>query len=223
MVSTTQAVKEKILFWKDFWPSQYNVYRNRGDHFVLDEQPAVRLKYDDEINRHRLRSGEELPAAPLKYVTNKQDGTPLVHAVEAEDGQMVVFKQDFKPEKVHEAVDMLDSPLEDNELEEILEEYSHDVLQLSVLDNREERKTFLAEELEISTDKYNLSGLINRNQGAVYALATGLAVAIIIYATASNFGEYIPVLRELTSALQGVSPEAVASGLGEGGSSGPPG
>jgi len=161
LVSTTQAVKEKILFWKDFWPSQYNVYRNRGDHFVLDEQPAVRLKYDDEINRHRLRSGEELPAAPLKYVTNKQDGTPLVHAVEAE--------------------------------------------------------------LEISTDKYSLSGLINRNQGAVYALATGLAVAIIIYATASNFGEYIPVLRELTSALQGVSPESVAQGLGEGGSSGPPG
>lgn len=222
MVSTTQLLKEKLLFWKDYWPSQYNIYRNRGDHFVLDEQPAVRLRYDDEINRHRLRSGEELPAAPLKYVTNKQDGTPLVHAVEAEDGQMVVFKHDFQPEKVREAVEMLDSPLEETELKEQLEDYSHDVLQLSVLDNREERKTFLAEELEISGEKYTLSGFINRNQGAVYALATGLAVAIIIYATASNFGEYIPVLRELTGALQGVSPEAVASGLGESGQA-PPG
>jgi hypothetical protein len=223
LVSSTQALKEKILFWRDFWPSQYNVYRNRGDHFVLDEQPAVRLKYDDEINRHRLRSGEELPAAPLRYVTNKQDGTPLIHAAEAEDGQMVVFKHDFKPEEIHEAVAMLDTPLEEGEVEEQLANYDHDLLQLSVLDNREERKTFLAEELEISGEKYSLSGLINRNQGAVYALATGLAVAIIIYATASNFGEYIPVLRELTGALQGVSPENIASGIGEGGSQGPPG
>jgi len=215
-MSFTQTLREKVLFWKDFYPTQYNIYRNRGDHFVLEQVGAVRIKKKDEINRHRLETGEELPAAPLKYVSNKLDGTPLVHAVEADDGQLVVWKPEFQPDNVERAANMLETDMDRDQLLQDLDKAQNDIMQLSVLDNREERKTFLAEELEISNDKYTLSSIINENQGAVYALATGLAVAIIIYATASNFGDYIPVLKEFTQAASNLNPGQLASSTGGG-------
>jgi len=111
---------------------------------------------------------------------------------------------------------MLETDMDRDQLLQDLDKAQNDIMQLSVLDNREERKTFLAEELEISNDKYTLSSIINENQGAVYALATGLAVAIIIYATASNFGDYIPVLKEFTQAASNLNPGQLASSTGGG-------
>jgi len=66
------------------------------------------------------------------------------------------------------------------------------------LDNRDERFTYLSEEVKTSDDKYSIGKLLYDNPEMVMAVTTAVAVTIIIYGVTGdiapalqNFGEQL--------------------------------
>jgi hypothetical protein len=90
-----ENIKRRIVWWKDYYPTKFIIYRKRGSTFAPDFVNGVRIAYDNRPNAHLLETGERMPAVDLEYVLNSDTGTPVVHAVEANDDQLVVFKPKF--------------------------------------------------------------------------------------------------------------------------------
>jgi len=269
MVSLT-GLKDKVMFWKELWPTDFRIYRKRGDGHAYEDVKGVRLKYDDRPDCHKLDTGERMPAIPKKYSLNKVDGTPGYHVVEADDEQLVAFKPDFdanddaKPKQLHyitaevekerekerklrdsksvtekeqvtyavetefsgdEELDenviqnlSIDTEMSEEELENELEKHNFDVVNFTILENKDQRLTFLGEEVKTAETKYKPSSLIRQYPQLTLTVGAAVAFAIIIYATSQEYGQFVPVLKDLSGNM------GVFENLAEqAGSSNPPG
>lgn len=250
MVSAITKLKERIVFWKELWPTNFTIYRRRADGHVKEDSKGVRLKYSDKPDSHKLRTGEKMPAIPKRYSMDDVNGKPCYHIVEADDEQLVAFKPDFKasedakPKQIHyfkqdngdwlaveteyklnnDSVDdssiqnlKIDTDLRDEQLEKELEKASMDIVNFSIMENKDERTTFLAEEIKSAESKYKPSSFLRQNPQLVLVVVTAIAVAIIIYATSQDYGQFVPLLKELSGsgfveAVEGVAEQTGTPG-----------
>lgn len=118
----------------------------------------------------------------LKEIPSASRGTPSMHFIEWEDGQLVPWKPDFTEEKV--------------EVDQNGETVTIPKVEAAIINNKDERLQFWLDQLKKKAEKYTLPGFIAENRDLVMALATGFSIAAIIYATGMQFGDYIPVIQE---------------------------
>jgi len=194
----------------DYYNQKALIWRNRGDSFALEIVDAVKIKYNDKPDRHELSTGEVIPAVPKSYTSNLYGQGSYFCAVEGDDDQLVIWKPKFDlqgliPEDKEDAdVDVSSLPVEiesDLSSEKILnrlEDKNYDAVNFAVLDNRDERFTYLSEEVKTSDDKYSVGSILYDNPEMVMAVTTAVAVTIIIYGVTGdvapalqNFGEQL--------------------------------
>lgn len=226
MPALSTRFKEKAFFWKDYWPTNFIILRRRGDDFAPELVPGVRLKYGDRPNAHKLRTGERMPAVPKSYVLNGVDGTPWIFAVEADDDQIVVFKPTFDAEemnKVDEVAELLDTDMDGEEIKDALEDKNYDIVKFSVLENKEERLSFLSEELKNSNTKYSPSNLIREYPQLTLITVTTVMMVVLLYAFGNKFGQYIPILENFNVNMGQFLQQAGSSGAAGGAGGAPPG
>ena len=209
----TDKIKDKILFWKDYYPTKAVIWRKRGSTYVPEFTEAVRFKYDDQPNAHVFRTGEETKAVPLDYVETAAGGGDFLMVAEAEDDDFVPVKFDLNGSK--DGV-TLNKETHNGESQDIA---SLDTL---ALDNKDERLNFYTSHLEKSDEKYTIPGFIAENRDMILLVITALSVAIIIFAFGQQFGDAIPVFKELNEQLPTLS-HALQNAGGGGGGGQPPG
>jgi len=194
----------------DYYNQKALIWRNRGESFALEIVDAVKIKYNDKPDRHELSTGEVIPAVPKSYTSNLYGGGSYFCAVEGDDDQLVIWKpkfnlQGFIPEDKEDAdVDVsslpveIESDLSSEKVLDRLEDKNYDAVNFAVLDNRDERFTYLSEEVKTSDDKYSIGKLLYDNPEMVMAVTTAVAVTIIIYGVTGdvapalqNFGEQL--------------------------------
>jgi len=224
------------MFWKELWPTEFRIYRNRGNQHSPEDVQGARIKYDDRPDTHKLKTGERMPAVPKRYSMTKINGDACYHLVEADDDQLVAFRPNFKagpdirPSQLHyiqkdgETVAVeteftgdgeldenkiknleIDTTLESDELKKELEENSFNVVNFALLENRDERKTFLAEEIQESEMKYKPSSLIRQYPQLTLTVGAAVAFAIIILATSQEYGQFVPVLKQLSGNMDAIN------------------
>lgn len=195
-------IRDKIPGMENYFNQKALIWRNRGDGTALEILDTVRIKYSDKPDRHELSTGEVIPAVPKDYVGNMYGGGSYWMAVEASDDQLVVFRADFELDSgdALEELDKIeiDSSLESDEVMERFEDKNFDVVKFSVLDNRDERFTFLANEIETSEDKYSLGHMIWDNMNVVSPIVAAVAVAIVMY---TMTGDIVPAIKNFTEQL----------------------
>ncbi|WP_157744162.1 hypothetical protein [Halopenitus persicus] len=203
----TDLIKDKILFWKNYFPTKAIIWRKRGSTWVPQFTDAVRLKYDDQPNAHVFKTGEETKAVPLDYVETTAAGTDFLMIAEVEDDDFVPVKFDLS--------DKNGLVTEDQEGE------SKQVASLDALalDNRDERLNFYTSHLEKSNKKYTVPGFIAENRDMVMLVVTAVSVAIVIYAFGQQFGDAVPYLKQLTEQI----PSLANAIQNSGGNAAPPG
>lgn len=221
-MNTLDKIRSKVPGLSDYFNQKAFVWRNRGDSYALEVVDAVRIKYNDKPNRHELSTGEVIPAVPKSYTGNMYGGGSYFLAVEGDDDQLVVWKPKFNVQDLVEEnmgdgegsdvvsslpID-LDSDMSGDKVYQRLEDKNFDAVNYAVLDNRDERFTFLSEEVKTSDDKYSLSSLLYENPEMVMALTTAVAVAIIIYGVTGdipgalqNFGEQMSTFNNNVDVL----------------------
>lgn len=219
MTGIITRAKELLTPWKTMWPNTIVMLRNRGDTFEPEIIPAARIKYDNRPNKMQLRTGEEMPAIPFDYVLGNK--TSFVY--EADDDQFITFKPSFDVRDGLKASDYskmdydevtkgsagllggfidFDTDKTDEEVVTLLKDSNYDVASLAVMDDKDERTTFYAEELERANEKYDkMLHWVAQNPEIVLVVATSVAVAIIIHVTSQNYGEFIPVLKQLNAQI----------------------
>jgi len=194
----------------DYYNQKALIWRNRGDSFALEIVDAVKIKYNDKPDRHELSTGEVIPAVPKSYTSNLYGQGSYFCAVEGDDDQLVIWKPKFDlqgliPEDKEDAdVDVsslpveIESNLSSEKVLNRLEDKNYDAVNFAVLDNRDERFTYLSEEVKTSDDKYSVGSILYDNPEMVMAVTTAVAVTIIIYGVTGdvapalqNFGEQL--------------------------------
>ena len=209
-MKTLDKIRSVIPGLDDYFNQKALIWRNRGESFALEIVDAVKIKYNDKPDRHELSTGEVIPAVPKSYTSNLYGGGSYFCAVEGDDDQLVIWKPKFNlqgliPEnKEDEDVDVSSLPVEiesDLSSEKVLnrlEDKNYDAVNFAVLDNRDERFTYLSEEVKTSDDKYSIGKLLYDNPEMVMAVTTAVAVTIIIYGVTGdiapalqNFGEQL--------------------------------
>ena len=207
-MNTIDKIRSKVPGLNDYYNQKAFVWRNRGDSYALEVLDAVRIKYDDKPNRHELSTGEIIPAVPKSYTGNLYGGGSFFCAVEGDDDQLVIWKPKFNVKDLAETeedeeveisslpVD-LDSDMPSDKVLKRLEDKNFDAVNFAVLDNRDERFTFLSEEVKTADDKYSLSSLLYENFDIVLSVTTAVAIAIVIYG----------VTGDIPSALENFSSE----------------
>lgn len=201
-------VKQKLFFWKDYYPTQAIVYRNRGSTYSPELSRAVRFKWEDKPNAHQLATGEETSAVPLDYVLTSTDGKPFIHFVEAEDDQLIPFKFKIKTDSEGNAV------VETGENGK-----KQPLVETVLIENKDERLNFWVDHLKHSDEKYTVPGWIANNKELVLPVVTAIAVAIIFYAAGQQFGDAVPYLNQLTEQIPSLTDALQTAG----GTSAPPG
>ena len=195
-------IRDKIPGMANYYNQKALIWRNRGDGTTLEILDAVRIKFNDKPDRHELSTGEMIPAVPKDYVGNMFGGGSYWMAVEASDDQLVIFRPDFELDNVDKIEEIekldIDSSLESSEVMERLEDKNFDVVKFSVLDNRDERFTFLANEIETSEDKYSLGHMLWDNMDIVLPVVAAVAVAIVMY---TMTGDIVPAIKNFTEQL----------------------
>lgn len=166
------------------------IWRNRGDSFALEILDAARIAYEDKPNEHKLSSGERIPAVPKDYVNNLVGVGSYFCAVEGKDDQLVIFKpdfnvdssllsEDFEKDDLQDAGLELETGMEGEQVRQRLLDKNLSAVNFAVLDNRDERFTFLSDALQ-STDKYGSGMMALLAQNAQYAIPIIVAVAVAI-------------------------------------------
>lgn len=206
----TDKIKDKVLWWKDYFPTKAVIWRKRGSAWVPQFTDAVRFKYDDQPNAHVFRTGEETKAVPLDYVETTAAGNDFLMVAEVEDDDFVPVKFDLNGE---EGETSLMKESQDGKTESLTS------LDSLALDNRDERLNFYTSHLEKSNEKYTVPGFIAENRDMVMLVVTAVSVAIVIYAFGQQFGDAIPVLRKLTEQI----PSLANAIQNSGGATAPPG
>lgn len=196
-------IRDKIPGMQNYFNQKALIWRNRGDGTALEILDTVRIKYDSKPDRHELSTGEIIPAVPKDYVGNMYGGGSYWMAVEASDDQLVVFRADFDLESGIDAVEEiekldLESDMDSSEVMDRLEDKNFDVVQFSVLDNRDERFTFLSNEIQTSDEKYSLGHMIWDNMDVVLPVVAAVAVAIVMY---TMTGDIVPAIKNFSEQL----------------------
>jgi hypothetical protein len=205
----TDKIKDKVFWWKDYFPTKAVIWRKRGSAWVPQFTEAVRFKYDDQPNAHVFRTGEETKAVPLDYVETTASGNDFLMVAEVEDDDFVPVKFDLDS-----GDDIsLKKETQDGERTQIAS------LDSLALDNRDERLNFYTSHLEKSNKKYTVPGFIAENRDMVMLVVTAVSVAIVVYAFGQQFGDAIPVLRKLTEQI----PSLANAIQNSGGATAPPG
>lgn len=200
-------VKEKLFFWKDYYPTVAVVLRNRGSTYQPEITDAVRFKYEDRPNAHQLKTGEETPAVPLDYVLTDTTGDPFIFFVEAEDGQLIPFKFEIQTDKQGNPI-----------MEKTSNGEKKPIVETVLLENKDERLNFWVDHLKHSDEKYTVPGWIQNNKELMLPVVTAIAVAIIFMAFSNGYADLVPYLRDLTEQIPSLQ-QAIQTG----GSSAPPG
>lgn len=211
-MNTLDKIRSKIPGLGGYYNQKAFVWRNRGDSYALEVLDAVRVKYDDKPNRHELSTGEVIPAVPKSYTGNLYGEGSYFLAVEGEDDQLVIWKPKFSVKELTGKKDDveisslpvdLDSELSSEKILKRLEDKNFDAVNFAVLDNRDERFTFLSEEVKTADDKYSLSSLLYENFDIVLSVVTAVAIAIVIYGVTGdipsaleNFGQEMATFNE---------------------------
>lgn len=209
-MKTLDKIRSVIPGLDDYFNQKALIWRNRGESFALEIVDAVKIKYNDKPDRHELSTGEVIPAVPKSYTSNLYGGGSYFCAVEGDDDQLVIWKPKFNlqglmPEDKEDAdVDVsslpveIESDLSSEKILDRLEDKNYDAVNFAVLDNRDERFTYLSEEVKTSDDKYSIGKLLYDNPEMVMAVTTAVAVTIIIYGVTGdiapalqNFGEQL--------------------------------
>lgn len=193
-----QQIKEKLFFWKDWYPAQSLVLRNRGSKYSPELTEAARIKYSDKPNAHLLKTGEETKAAPLDYVSTTTEGRPFITWIEPDDGQLIPFKLD----------------LDNIKLEKQNGEIKSAKIDAVVLDNKDERLNFWTDHLKESEDKYTIPHWAYENQEMIMLVVTAVSVAIVMFATAQGWGDAVPLLRELNQNIPSLTQAIQTGGAG---------
>jgi hypothetical protein len=196
----TDKIRDKIPGASNYFNQKALIWRNRGDGTALEIADAVRVKYDNKPNVHELSTGEKIPAVPKDYVGNLYGSGSYFCAIEANDDQLVIFKHDFDMEKLNsdEELDLSESPvkvdtdMDADELKERLVDKNFDVVSVAVLDNRDERFTFLSEEIETADNKYSLGHILYDNFDIVLTVVAAISVAIVMY---TMTGDIVPAIK----------------------------
>lgn len=198
----TDKIRDKLPGASNYFNQKALIFRNRGDSHSLEILDAVRIKYSDRPNVHELSTGEKIPAVPKDYVQNLYGGGSYFMAVEASDDQLVVFRPKFHVDgEISEDDDSvskqfngleLDTELEGEELKQRLVDKNYSAVDFAILDNRDERFTFLAEELETADNKYSLSHILYDNFDIVLTVTAAISVAIVMYTMS---GDIVPAIK----------------------------
>lgn len=192
-----QGLKEKVLFWKDYYPTRSIVWRNRGNTYSPEFTDTARIKYQDKPNAHLFRNGDETKAAPLDYVSTTTTGGSFIMWIEPDDGQLVPFKLDLDEVKVDS-----NGEVDSAEIEAV------------VLENKDERLNFWTDHLKESEDKYTIPSFIYENQEMIMTVVTAVAVAIIMFASFNTWGSIVPVLEQLNQNIPSLTQAMKAGGAG---------
>lgn len=91
-----------------------------------------------------------------------------------------------------------DTDLDNDELKKRLEDKNYDAVSFSVLDNRDERFTFLSQEIRTAGEKYGVAHWLKENADILMPVATAIAVFIIMYAIQ---GDIVPAMQTLSERL----------------------
>jgi hypothetical protein len=183
MISLTQ-IKQRVLFWKDWYPTRAVVLRRRGDTFVPEFTAAVRMHYDDRPNLHKLKTGEETKAVDLEAVSQATDGRSTIFLCEAEDGQLLPWYPEFDEDKIESLL----------------------------ISNLDERLNAHMTHREKAEEKYTVPGFFNENKHMIMTVVTALSVAIIIFAVGQQFGDAVPYLKALSESMPDVANALQQSG-----------
>lgn len=212
----TDKIKTKLPFFSDYYNQHALVWRNRGSSYALEIIKAVRVKYGDKPNRHELSTGEVIPAVPKDYVGNMVTGSDFgsyICLVEGRDDQLVAFKHDFTlPEEKITGQDKeefsfeqlpteIDTQMPGKEISERLVDKGFNAVNFTVLDQRDERFTFLSEELQTSQDKYTVGNFIHEHGNVVNMVAGAVAFAIIMYVVWGDVGQAMQTFGEQSGKL----------------------
>lgn len=197
----TDKIRDKLPGASNYFNQKSLIFRNRGDSHSLEIVDAVRIKYNDRPNVHELSTGEKIPAVPKDYVQNLYGGGSYFMAVEASDDQLVVFRPKFHVDNMPDDEDSIskqfdgveiDTELEGEDLRQRLLDKNYNAVDFSILDNRDERFTFLAEELETANNKYSLSHILYDNFDIVLTVTAAISVAIVMYTMS---GDIVPAIK----------------------------
>jgi hypothetical protein len=202
-VKLTEKIRYKLPGTGSYFNQKALIWRNRGDSTALEICHAVRVKYDEKPNIHELSTGEKIPAVPKDYVGNLYGGGSYFCAVEASDDQLVVWKPKFDLAALQDMVDQDDSDLEElpvnfetgmdgEEIKDRLIDKGYNAVNVAVLDNRDERFTFLSQELETAEDKYGIGSMLWDNMDIVLTVTAAIAVAIVMY---TMTGDIVPAIE----------------------------
>ena len=196
-------IKASMPFGDDH-TTRFIIHRNRGNHYPPDFVWGSRYKPDDGPDYYKLETGERLPALPYDYITNDQDGNPTVKLIEADDSQYIAFKTLIDPEvKDADSLQELDIDVDteyEDEAADLLkdDETEFDPVSFCVLDDRDERKTFLSDELKTKDDKYEGNGLaawLADNTNIVMVVGVAVALAILYTQMGGAIMEFIKMVE----------------------------
>lgn len=92
-LALTRKIKSLIPGMVGNYPSDAKIYRERGGTPVLEESGAVRMRFDDLPDMHRIETGEETKAVDLEAIIQKyesedpEDALYIVEGVPGPDGE----------------------------------------------------------------------------------------------------------------------------------------
>lgn len=191
-------LKASIPFLSENYQTKCLMLRRRGDNFQAEMLDAVRYRYDDRPNAYKLETGEEIPAVQLGNVYTMTDGTPFFMVQELEDEQYSPVKLDFDQE----------------------------VINASIIENKDLKLNFWIDHLKESYEKYSSGGILREHANVILIAVTGLAIAFIMYSV-GDFQELLRMASDVLSELSNIGErlENIESLLedGEGVDGGPPG
>lgn len=234
-------IKNKIAEKKpDQWGRKQKtraiVYRKRGsEEYVPDFTYAQRFVYDELPNLHKLETGEETKAVPLRGVKKSIAGNEEVRIYDAPGSDEVVIGKKVPKTGIFD-YDLSGNPViqlaepEDGQFipftfreDEVTGEADADKGNITpyLIKNLDERLTAFVEHLRRAVTKYKENSFFQRHQKVILIAATGFSIAVIYIAAASAFGDTLPVMQTLSEKLGGLS-NAIGN-LGEIAGSSPPG
>lgn len=224
------GLKEKLVFWKDYFPTKSVVMRRRGDDWIPEVTNAVRMIYDNAPNAHELETGEETKAAPLESVYQCQDnseGEPDVAIYEfpkknkAVVGRIIDLDKNkgaVEPEMTTEGKPILFfMEPEDGQLIPWKFNMEREEFEPELIENKDERLNFYLDHLEKSFDKYMPEGWLAKiaeHKEMLITVALFVGLSMLLYVYGQQFGDAIPYLKEISNqmpglkdAIMGIGPE----------------
>jgi len=234
-------IKNKIAERKpDEWGKKEKtraiVYRKRGsEDYVPDFTYAQRYVYDELPNLHKLDTGEETKAVPLRAVKKSIDDVENVRIYDAPGSDEVIIGKKVPKSGVFD-YDLSGNPVihlaepEDGQFipfafkeTEVTGEADTDTGNIKpyLIKNLDERLTAFVEHLRRAVEKYNANSFFQRHQKVILIAATGFSIAVIYVAAGSAFGDTLPVMEALTDKIGGL--KNIIAQFAESGGSPPPG